>query len=66
MTTYRINGMGCEGCASTVKERLSKVEGVKEVAVDFAGSKATIEMTKEVPLSALQKALEGTSYSITK
>ena len=66
MKTYTIKGMGCTGCATTVKERLSKVAGVTAVKVDFDQQKATIEAPKEVPLEVLQKALEGTDYTIEK
>ena len=66
MKTYTIKGMGCTGCATTVEERLSKVAGVTAVKVDFDQQKATIEAPKEVPLPALQKALEGTDYTIKK
>ena len=66
MKTYTIKGMGCTGCAATVEERLSKVAGVTAVKVDFDQQKATIEAPKEVPLEVLQKALEGTDYTIEK
>ena len=66
MKTYTIKGMGCTGCAVTVEKKLSKVAGVTAVKVDFDQQKATIEAPKEVPLAALQKALEGTDYTIEK
>ena len=66
MQVYTIKGMGCTGCAATVEERLSKVSGVTAVRVDFDQQKAFVEAPKEVPLPALQKALEGTDYTIEK
>ena len=66
MKTYTIKGMGCTGCAVTVEGKLSKVAGVTAVKVDFDQQKATIEAPKEVPLEVLQKALEGTDYTIEK
>ena len=66
MKTYTIKGMGCTGCAVTVEEKLSKVAGVTAVKVDFDQQKAFVESKEEVSLPALQKALEGTDYTIKK
>lgn len=61
---YNIEGMGCTGCANTVQKKLSEVAGVTAVTVDFATKKATVETDREIPFEALEKALEGTHYSI--
>ena len=66
MQVYTIKGMGCTGCATTVEQRLSKVAGVTAVKVDFNAQKAFVESKEEVSLPALQKALEGTDYTIEK
>jgi copper-exporting ATPase len=66
MQVYTIKGMGCTGCATTVEQRLSKVAGVTAVKVDFNAQKAFVESKEEVSLPALQKALEGTDYTIKK
>ena len=61
---YNIEGMGCRGCANTIQKKLSEVAGVTAVTVDFATKKATVETDREIPFEALEKALEGTHYSI--
>ena len=61
---YNIEGMGCTGCANTVQKKLSEVAGVTAVTVDFATKKATVKTDREIPFEALEKALEGTHYSI--
>ena len=66
MKTYTIKGICCTGCAATVEERLSKVAGVTAVKVDFDAQKAFVESKEEVSLPVLQKALEGTDYTIKK
>ena len=66
MKTYTIKGMGCTGCATTVEERLSKVAGVTTIKVDFNAQKAFVESKEAVSLPALQKAVEGTDYTIKK
>ena len=63
-TSYKVKGMGCMGCVTTVSDRLSAVAGVTAVQVDLASATARIESTAEVPLQTLQKALEGTHYSL--
>ena len=64
MQVYTIKGMGCTGCATTIEQRLSKVAGVTAVKVDFNAQKAFVESKEEVSFPALQKALEGTDYTI--
>ena len=61
---YNIEGMECTGCANTVQKKLSEVAGVTAVTVDFATKKAIVETDREIPFEALEKALEGTHYSI--
>jgi copper chaperone CopZ len=56
--------MTCNGCASSVKEQLSKVEDVQEVDVDLEKAEATIEMQQHVPLQKLRDALSA-KYGIS-
>ncbi|MEW2921305.1 MauE/DoxX family redox-associated membrane protein [Muricauda sp. ANG21] len=62
--TYSITGMTCNGCASSVKEQLSKVEDVQEVDVDLEKAEATIAMQQHVPLEKLRGALSA-KYGIS-
>lgn len=55
--TYSINGMTCESCSKTVSEKLSAIDGVKNVEVDLEKSKVTIEMENRVPVELLQESL---------
>ena len=61
---YIVEGMGCSGCATTIQNKLATVQGVTAVSVSFDTKKAIIEAEREIPLETLQKALEGTHYSI--
>lgn len=63
--TYYIQGMHCNGCKHLVEERLNKVEGVKNASVDLPNAKVLIESEKLLPITSLQKSLEGTSYHIS-
>ncbi|MCB9256782.1 MAG: copper-translocating P-type ATPase [Chitinophagales bacterium] len=62
--TYKIEGMSCSGCIATVESKLGAIEGVDKVNVDLKNQEATISMSTHTPLSVLQKALEGTHYTI--
>lgn len=51
-TTFMIEGMHCEmGCAGVIKKKIAKMDGVKDVEIDFAGKKATIQFdtNKQTP-----------------
>ena len=61
---YKIEGMSCSGCVNTVEAKLMLIEAVEKVAVDLKNHEATISMSSHISLDVLQKALEGTHYSI--
>ena len=61
---YYIEGMGCAGCARTIQKKLSEVAGVTSASVDFDTQKASVESNREISLEELQKALEGTHYTL--
>ena len=55
---YTITGMTCTGCQAKVQGLLSKVPGVTAVGIDLAGGKASIDMSRHIPVSELQTALK--------
>ena len=59
--SFTIDGMTCAmGCAKTIENKLSHLDGVKKAEVDFDAKKATVEFdaNKQTPES-LAKAVEG-------
>jgi Cu+-exporting ATPase len=52
-----IGGMSCVTCAQTIEKRLSKLEGVTKVTVNFAAEKAIIEYNPDI---VDQKTIEAT------
>jgi len=50
--------MTCSGCQAKVQGLLSKVKGVKNVAIDLSKGKAIIDMEKHIPTNELQSALK--------
>ncbi len=62
--TYSIIGMTCNGCRTSVENKLNHVPGVKQAAVDLQKAEAVIEMVNHIPLGEFQKALKDSHYSI--
>lgn len=59
-----IEGMKCEGCASTVVEKIQAVEGVERVAVDLATKQALVESQTDIDEAVFNQALSDTNYDV--
>ncbi|MBM6616029.1 heavy-metal-associated domain-containing protein [Desemzia sp. RIT804] len=59
-----IEGMKCEGCANTVKQRFLEVEGVNEAVINLETKSALIQGDVPVNETALRESLAGTNYSV--
>ncbi|GEM_PF-455999 len=59
-----LDGVKCPGCANTVQERFSAIEGVESVEVDLATKKAVLESQTEIDTETLNAALAETNYSV--
>ncbi len=62
--TYKISGMTCNGCRSSVENKLSAIEGVTRVLVDLEKETAEIEMNQHISLETFQRTL-GDKYTIS-
>ena len=60
----KVEGMKCDGCANTVKERFSGLPSVASVEMDLENKQATIESSERISKKELKTALEGTNYSV--
>ena len=63
--TYQITGMTCSSCEEKVKKALEQVQNITNAAVSKNDNSATVTMTKHVPLTDLQHALEN-KYQISE
>ncbi|GAA3603029.1 cation transporter [Flavivirga amylovorans] len=63
--TYAITGMTCNGCRTSVEDKLNTVSGVLNATVDLEKAEALIEMSNFISISAFQKALSD-KYSISE
>ena len=59
---YSIEGVKCDGCVATVKEKLSKLDNVDNVEINIQEKNIVVE--GEVSKEDLQAALEGTNFKI--
>ncbi|MDB6353185.1 heavy metal-associated domain-containing protein [Trichococcus sp. K1Tr] len=60
-----LEGMKCDGCVATVKEKFSAIAGVEEVTVDLEGKKATVKMTQDISETTFNEALSSTKFKVT-
>ena len=67
-TTYTVSGMTCGHCVTAVTEEISKLDGVKDVAVELvAGGESNVAVTSDAPLAedAVREAVDEAGYSVT-
>lgn len=57
-----VQGMKCDGCASTVSEALAAVAGVESVDVHLAGSRASLVVENATSDEALVAAVEAAGF----
>jgi copper chaperone CopZ len=61
--TFQIMGLHCPPCTSTVQSSLTRVKGIKSVAVDWNAKNAKIVFDESVlPAQALAAAIDGTPH----
>ena len=60
MTTYRVSGMTCEGCAKAVTKAIGAVAPAAQIAVDVAGD--TVSVTDFDDALAIAGAVDGAGF----
>ena len=65
--TYKVSGMTCGGCQAKVQSLLTKVTGVKNVAIHLAKGEATIDMDRHITTDDLKQSLKDyPKYQLTE
>ena len=64
--TYKISGMSCNGCKTSIETSLRNIKEIETVSVDLKKQKVIIEMKHHVSLEKLQETLlhSGLHYTI--
>lgn len=53
---FKLEGLDCAHCATKIEEKLSKLDGVKSVAINFMTTKMTLESIDENIEEVIEKA----------
>ncbi|NMA68096.1 MAG: cation transporter [Desulfitobacterium sp.] len=54
--SFRLDGLGCANCAAKMEKRISKLDGVSKVTVNFMTTKMVIEGEDEKMPMILEEA----------
>lgn len=63
-STIQLSGLTCEACKKVTEKRISRIDGVQTVNVDYTTGMGTIIADHEIHPEELTKVLEGTHYKI--
>jgi len=59
-----VEGMTCASCVARVEKALNKIDGIDNVAVNFANEKVTFEINENVNLETAKQAVEKYGYKL--
>lgn len=61
---YSVSGMHCEGCVSSVRNAIARIDGVASCDVSLADESATVKTTDPAVSQAVIAAVEALDFSI--
>ena len=64
-TTYRVSGMTCGHCVSSVTSEVSRIDGVAEVHVELETGTVTVTSEQHIDASDVRTAIEEAGYQVT-
>ena len=65
-TTFKISGMTCNGCRSTVENKLSSLDGVDNAQVNLTNGEATVYSKNPISFSLISNSLPSKYKVISK
>jgi copper chaperone len=63
-TTVSVTGMSCRHCATSVREEITEIPGVRAVDVDLVSGNVTIDSDSAVETAAIRAAVEDAGYRL--
>ena len=63
-TTVTVTGMSCGHCATSVREEITEIPGVRAVDVDLVSGNVTIDSDSAVETAAIRAAVEDAGYQL--
>jgi copper chaperone CopZ len=61
---FQVDGMHCEGCASAITEKVSRVDGVVDCRVSLENREASVAVRGAETGPAVQAAIERLGYKV--
>jgi copper chaperone len=61
---FKVTGMTCGHCVSSVTEEIEQIDGVGEVSVDLGTGAVTVTADQPVPAAAVTAAIRRAGYQI--
>ena len=61
---YRVSGMHCQHCVSSVIAEVSAVSGVTDVKVDLHSGRLIVTSDTEIPFESIEAAVDEAGYSV--
>jgi copper ion binding protein len=65
-TTFAVQGMTCGHCATSVKEEVGEVSGVRTVDVDVASGRVVVASDFDLNLEEVASAVETAGFHLVK
>jgi copper chaperone CopZ len=63
-TTFQVTGMTCGHCRRAVTEEISRIPGIRGVAVDLATGSVTVTATRPVDRADVALAVDEAGYTL--
>jgi len=63
-TTFQVTGMTCGHCQRAVTEEISRIPGIRGVAVDLATGSVTVTATQPVDRADVALAVDEAGYTL--
>ena len=63
-TTVTVAGMSCGHCATSVREEITDIPGVRAVDVDLVSGNVTIDSDGLVETAAIKSSVEDAGYQL--
>jgi copper chaperone len=62
--TYKVEGMTCGHCASSVSQEIGAVPGVCDVTVDLPTGQVTVDSDREISRADIAAAVDEAGYQL--
>lgn len=61
---YTVSGMTCDHCATSVREEISRIPGVRHVDVDLPSGRVSVTSKAPLPTEDVRSAVDEAGYDL--